>query len=55
MIVPRAATAELLAQTIGKQAVVKKDIQTAYQDALALAKEKDIVVVCGSLYLLRQL
>jgi len=49
---PRAATAELLAQTIGKQAVVKKDIQTAYHDALALAKEKDIVVVCGSLYLL---
>lgn len=51
----RAATAEALAKLIGENAVAKDDVYEAYVDAVAEADADDLVVVCGSLYLIGNL
>lgn len=48
---PRAASADYLAEKIGRGAVSCPNLAQAYEAALAAAGERGLVCVCGSLYL----
>ncbi|MCD8174844.1 MAG: bifunctional folylpolyglutamate synthase/dihydrofolate synthase [Phascolarctobacterium sp.] len=47
----RAATAEMLADSIGKQATATERLGAAFKSAVAAAGTNGVVCVCGSLYL----
>ena len=48
---PRAAEAERLAVLVGKNALAKADVGSAYAEAVQAAGRGGVVCVCGSLYL----
>lgn len=48
---PRAAEADRLAALVGKNAVAKSDVGSAYAEAVQAAGKDGVVCVCGSLYL----
>ena len=48
----RAETPEKLAKRLHKNAVPMQDLKAAYQKAVKETKLDDVVIVCGSLYLI---
>ena len=48
---PRAAEADRLAALVGRNAVAKNDVGSAYAEAVQAAGTSGVVCVCGSLYL----